>query len=417
MGIPFWLSLAVFIVVALSALDVAIGWRKIRHLKDIALPSATAQPMVSIIVSALNEADTIEPALCSLLAIDYPELEIIVIDDRSTDATPEILDRIAAQHPALHVLHIDRLPPGWLGKNHALHRGAQLAKGEFLIFTDADAVFAPDAVLRAAAYCQAQAVDHLALFFDVVARTRLLRMMLLSFGVSFMQRFRPWKVADSADHFIGIGGFNMVRTTAYHAVGGHAAIALAVIDDLMLGKLFKAHGLRQHVLSGVDLVRIEWYPGTLEMIRGLDKNMFAAFDFQLSRLIAVTPLILAVRIWPWVALVSTHGVLWWLSAATVLTSMALYVDLLRARGWSPACLIFAPLVPFIELVMFWRACLLTTLRGGVRWRGTTYALTDIRQAQAQMEAVIANASQASKRSAGQAAKTRQEGAASRDIRR
>lgn len=388
MGIAFWLTLVLLLLVGAGSLDVALGWRKIRQLKDIALPPESAQPLVSIIVSALNEADTIELALRSLLTIDFPRLEIIVIDDRSTDATLAIVKRIAAQHPILQVLHIDTLPPGWLGKNHALHCGAHIAKGDFLIFTDADVVFAPDTVTRAVAYSQSQAVDHLALLFDVVARTQLLRMMLLSFGIAFMQRFRPWKVADSPDRFIGVGGFNMVRTTTYAAVGGHAAIPLAVIDDLMLGKLIKQRGFRQHVLAAAGLVGIEWYTGTLQMIRGLEKNLFAAFDFRLSRLIAVTPLLLAVRIWPWIALLVTDGATWWLSAATVVVIMALYVDLLRARGWPLRCLVFAPLVPLIELGMCWRACLLTTLRGGIDWRGTRYSLTQIRQAHAQMESAF-----------------------------
>ena len=91
MKFAYWLSLAAFIAVALSALEVALGWRRIRHLKDVVVPPGSPQPRVSLIVSALDEAATIEPALHSLLAIDYPDLEIIVINDRSTDATPAII--------------------------------------------------------------------------------------------------------------------------------------------------------------------------------------------------------------------------------------------------------------------------------------------------------------------------------------
>ncbi|RZI97596.1 MAG: glycosyltransferase [Rubrivivax sp.] len=96
MTFAFWLSLAAFIAVAFSSLEVALGWRRIRHLKDVAVPSGALQPRVSLIVSALDEAATIEPALRSLLAIDYPDLEIIVINDRSTDGTPGIIERVAA---------------------------------------------------------------------------------------------------------------------------------------------------------------------------------------------------------------------------------------------------------------------------------------------------------------------------------
>src|SRR5512133_478831 len=148
MTFAFWLSLAAFIAVTLSALEVALGWRRIRHLKDVAVPPGSPQPRVSLIVSALNEAATIEPALRSLLAIDYPDLELIVINDRSTDATPAIIERVAADAPRMRVVHLRELPSGWLGKNHALHQGAAIATGDYLLFTDADAVFAPSAVAR-----------------------------------------------------------------------------------------------------------------------------------------------------------------------------------------------------------------------------------------------------------------------------
>src|SRR4051812_28380349 len=118
-------------------------------------------PMVSIIVAARDEGPHIERALQSLLAQQYDELEIIAIDDRSADDTGKILDRMATQNQRLRVLHITELPPHWLGKNHALHQGAAIASGDYLLFTDADVVFAADAVARSVAFARSRNIDHL----------------------------------------------------------------------------------------------------------------------------------------------------------------------------------------------------------------------------------------------------------------
>ena len=380
MTFAFWLSLAAFIAVAFSSLEVALGWRRIRHLKNVAVPSGALQPRVSLIVSALDEAATIEPALRSLLAIDYPDLEIIVINDRSTDGTPGIIERVAAGEQRMRVVHVSELPAGWLGKNHALHRGAAIASGDYLLFTDADAVFAPSAVSRAVAYCTAHAVDHLTLFFDLQARSGLLRLMVVSFGAAFMARFKPWKVAVSARHFVGVGGFNLLRRSAYEGTGGHAAMPLAVLDDMELGRRIKTHGYTQHVLSGVEMVSIEWYRSTPDLVRGLEKNVFSGFDYRLGTLAGVTLLMLAVRVWPWLALLVTGGAAWWINLATICATLALYVDLLHARQWRLRCLVFAPVVPLMEIAIWWRACLLAVFRGGIAWRGTHYRLSELKRA-------------------------------------
>ncbi len=380
MTFVFWLSLAALAAVTLSALEVALGWRRIGHLKDVEVPASAPRSRVSLIVSALNEAATIEPALRSLLSIDYADLEIIVINDRSTDETPSIVEKVAAGSTRMRVVHLNALPSGWLGKNHALHHGAAIATGDYLLFTDADAVFAPSAVSRAVAYCDDHAVDHLTLFFDLQARTGLLRLLVVSFGAGFMARFKPWKVATSPRHFVGVGGFNLVRRSAYLGIGGHEAMPLAVLDDMEMGRRIKTHGYVQHALSGVDMVMIEWYRSTPDLVRGLEKNIFSGFGYRFDKLAAVTLLMLVARVWPWLALLLTSGTVWWINLATVGATLALYIDLLHARKWSLRCLIFAPIVPLIEIVTWWRACLLAAFRGGIAWRGTHYRLDELRRA-------------------------------------
>ncbi|WP_019140154.1 glycosyltransferase [Noviherbaspirillum massiliense] len=377
----FWVSLGILAASVILLLEVAWGARRIGQLKDVPARLAEQAPKVSVIVPALNEEDGIEAALLSLLKLDYPDLEIIAADDRSTDATPAILDRLAAAHPQLRVLHINSLPQGWLGKNHALWQGAQQARGDYLLFTDADVVFEVTSLARAIAYCERHRVDHLTLLFDVVANTLLLRMLVLSFSVNFLARFKPWKVSTSPAHFIGAGGFNLVRAQAYRDAGGHAAIPLAVLDDVMLGKLLKSKGWHQHVLFGQGLVAVEWYRNTPELANGMQKNIFAAFDYRVGKLVAVTILMLLFRVSPWVGLFATEGAAWLCNAATVLAGLALYVDMLRASGWGYRCLVFAPFVSVIELAIWWRGSLLTLLKGSIDWRGTRYSLDALRRAQ------------------------------------
>ncbi|MGV3742018.1 MAG: glycosyltransferase [Burkholderiaceae bacterium] len=373
------MSLILFLTVATLSIEVAIGSRKIRQLKDIPAEESKRLPKVSLIIPARNEAETIEAALGSVLRIAYPNLEIIVINDRSIDSTGQILERMGRHSPSVHVVTIDALPEGWLGKNHALHQGVQRASGDYLLFTDADVLFAPTSVARAVSYCETHRVDHLTLLFDIVAKTGLLSMLVLSFSVNFMARFKPWKVAESTTHYLGAGGFNLVRAKAYRESGGHARIPMAVLDDLMLGKLLKQKGFRQHVLYGRDMVAVEWYRSAHEMMQGLMKNAFAAFDFRLGQLTVVSVLMLVFRVWPWMALLVTEGAAWWLSILTLLIGLSLYIDLLRMSGWNYQCLIYAPLVPLVELLIWWRGSLSALVRGGIDWRGTFYPLKDLRK--------------------------------------
>src|SRR5262249_47556006 len=128
-------------------------------------------PSVAIIVAARNEAAMVEQATRSLLALDYPDLSVIAVDDRSTDGTGPILDVLATGDSRLQVVHIHELPAGWLGKTHALQSAAETASARWLLFTDADVVFAPDTLLRAIALAERSRIDHLAVVPDVVTES------------------------------------------------------------------------------------------------------------------------------------------------------------------------------------------------------------------------------------------------------
>ena len=375
----FWISLFVLIGSIAIYIEVAMGLKKISNLGDIQTLAGNDPAKVSILFSALNEAQTIEPALRSVLSLDYPNLEIIAINDRSTDVTGPLLDHLAQSDARLRVLHVHELPPGWLGKNHALHLGAQSASGEYLLFTDADVVFDPSAISRAIAHCQRHGLDHMTVFPEVPVKEPLLAMILLNGYFALFFHWKPWKVRASRSHYVGIGAFNLIRSQAYRESGGHHAIRMEVLDDMMLGRLVKQHGFSQDALFGSGMVSVEWYRSTRELFKGMQKNSFAIADYKLTKLLLMTAVALPL-LWPWIGILITSGMVWWINFTTVIATLAFYLHLLRPLAWSRLCLLYAPLASVISLGTLWIGCVLTLKRGGINWRGTHYSLDELKRA-------------------------------------
>ncbi len=334
----FWFSLAVFAFTAIGVLDVARGLPRLGELADIAPVLPADPPSLSVIVPARNEAHVIEPALRSIIALEYPRLEVVVIDDRSEDDTGAIVDRLSAEFPALQVVHVRELPPGWLGKTHALHVGASRAKGEYLLFSDADVHYEPTALQRAVAFCLDRRLDHVTIFPDLPLRSAFLQSGSLGGFLGLLMLFRPWKARESGRHGLGIGAFNLVRAATYRGAGGHAAIAMEVIDDIELGRLMGEHG-RQDMLMGMRMVSVEIYRTAMEMLRGLQKNIFAFLRFSAPVLIAATIATFGLHIWPWVGIFATDGVTRWINLGTAALIVAINASLARRFRYGPACLI------------------------------------------------------------------------------
>lgn len=379
------------LLLALAAGDLALAlyvaylllWRdrKTPLLKHLPLPSdATDLPTVSLIAAARNESRNIEAAVESLLQLDYPRLEITLVNDRSTDGTGVILDRLARQYPQLNVVHIAELPTRWLGKNHALHLGAQQSHGDWLLFTDADILFEPTSLGRAVRFAREQNLDHLVSTPHCLMPSWLLKAFVLSFSYLFTLYTRPWKVRDpGSDAHIGVGAFNLIRAGVYRGLGGHRQIAMRPDDDLKLGKLVKRHGFRQDVVIGREMVFVEWYSSVGEMVRGLEKNMFAGLDYNFGAVIASTLLVFVTTVLPFVALPFVHGLTFWLFEVTSLIYLGLAWYGARVHGLPSSCALAFPLGILTFLVIQWRSTLLTLWRGGIQWRGTPYSLAELRE--------------------------------------
>ncbi len=357
--------------------DLARGLLSLPALADAGRPDAN--PRVSVVLAARDEAGHIGPAMESILDQDYPALEVVAVDDRSTDGTGEILDRMAEGHPRLRVLHIETLPDGWLGKNHALHRGAAMAGGELLLFTDADVILHPDAVTRAVALLERDRLDHLAVAPRILAGSAPATMTVAVFLALFSTIMRPWKARDPDSRFaIGIGAFNLVRATAYRAIDGHRSVALRPDDDVRLGRALKEAGFRQAAAIGTRMAEVEWYPTLRAMARGLRKNAFAVVEYRLSLVAAGTLVPMAFIFWPVIALGVTTGPVWWLNAGVVAIGATTIFATARAHRMPAWTALAYPLASAFLLWIVWAAALRAVRRGAIEWRGTEYDLDTLR---------------------------------------
>jgi glycosyltransferase involved in cell wall biosynthesis len=357
------------------------GRKFYRRLSGIPLtPAEMARlPRLSVLVPACNEATTVERAMQSLLALDYPDIEIIAVDDRSTDTTGEILDRLAQSNPRLRVLHITQLPSGWLGKNHALQVAGEQATGDWLLFTDADVVFAPDALRRAVAYAIKRKLDHLVVTPLCETHDFWERLFVSYFGLMFSFRVRPWQVADPKSRaFVGLGAFNLVRTCCYRQFGGHRALPMEVADDTKLGKVIKRNGFHTEMLEGGDLVSVRWVVGLRGIIDGLTKNAFAGFEFNLPLELASIVTLAYSALYP-VAALFLPGWPARVMGAASLAIMAYGARTIRpvteASGWYGLAY---PLASLILIYIILRSTWRTYRQHGIVWRGTLYPLDELR---------------------------------------
>jgi cellulose synthase/poly-beta-1,6-N-acetylglucosamine synthase-like glycosyltransferase len=379
------ITAAALFILCIAAIDMLLGSRRLVRLERVPPAGGSALPTISIVVAARNEQRAIGAALESLLALDYPRLEIVVVDDRSDDATGAIVARVAAAAagragaPRLVATRVSSLPAGWLGKNHALQHGATWSSGELLLFTDADVIMRPDTLRRAVRYMTDHDVEHLALGPEVSMPGLLASAFALTGTLFFSVATRPWKARDPRSrHHIGIGAFNLLRRELYDRIGGHTRLRLRPDDDLKLAKLVKRSGGRQDFVYGRHLVAVEWYASLGELVRGLTKNTFAALEYRVSFVIAATLGQLLLFVWPPLALALTRGATQLTAAAAVGVVLLLHVATARVQRGSP---LLAPLYPAVSLLMvfiMWRSTIVTLARGGIEWRGTHYPLDALR---------------------------------------
>jgi glycosyltransferase involved in cell wall biosynthesis len=358
----------------------ARGHRRVRRLAAVAAPEPRQWPRVSIVFAARNEGTTLGAAVPTLLALDYPDFEVIAVDDRSEDNTGTLLDELAARDPRLRVDHIRALPPGWLGKNHALHHGAGRASGDWILFTDADIHFARGVLRRAVAAAEAERLDLLAAVPQLHERGLLLGACVNAFSFLLMLALQPWRIREPRAAAHGsVGAFGLVRASCYRAVGGHERIRLRPDDDIQLGKLCKQRGARCEMMYGAGAISVRWYDSVAAMVRGLTKNVYAGLDYRWW----VPPLLAAAQVvgvlGPCAALFATSGVAWMCHLATVVVMLGLGVEQTKFTGGHRRYGLLLPYGIAVFGYIMLRSMVVTHATGGITWRGTHYRLAELKR--------------------------------------
>jgi glycosyltransferase involved in cell wall biosynthesis len=336
-------------------------------------------PGLSVIFAARDEAAVMERAIRSILAQDYPALRVVAVDDRSSDETGAILERLAGEDPRLSAVRIRELPAGWLGKTHALHVAASEETSPWLLFTDADVHFAPGALRRAISWAEKTSADHVTIVPDFLSEGVGERLFQMIFALAFASRVLGGRVgAEGSRTHLGIGAFNLVRRSAYRGIGGFAHLALSVDDDNRLAQALKAAGYRGRAMLGKGVISVRWHSGLGGLIRGLEKNLFAFLDFRTEFAVVVGVL--------WVGMCAPYAGIWtapmWIRiiCGVGIASIAVILNAIHRQtviAWYYA-LVF-PAGVFVYLYAFVRSMWLTLRRNGVRWRGSFYPLAELRE--------------------------------------
>lgn len=348
--------------------------------EQINAPVGGGDPLVSICIPARNEEANIEACVRSILASDIDSIEVLVYDDESDDTTPEILKKLQREDPRVRLAETRNLPEGWNGKQHGCYRCAEQAKGEWLLFTDADVRFEPGAVRRAVAHAMSTHSDLVSTFPRQLTGSlpEILAVPMIFF---MLFSYLPFKIMkdrqDNVGACAGCGQFLLARAEAYHETKGHSAFKDTMHDGIKMPRTFRAHGFRTDLFDGTSLCRVRMYRGFGETWRGFTKNAYEGLG-SLGLLVFLTIVHLSSHILPWI-------VLPWLilteQAGTIALPLALGAvaanftqrALLAERfNLSPLTVILHPLGALTLVAIQWHS-LLIAKAGRRAWRGRTQA--------------------------------------------
>lgn len=336
-------------------------------------------PGLTVIFAARNEAAGIEAAARSMAQLAYPGVTIRAVNDRSTDETGAILKRLATQYPALDAREVTELPPGWLGKNHALHAAARGVTTEWLLFTDGDVQFAPDAVRRIVAFAEREQADHVTVYPEMIYEDLGGKLFVLLFGLLFGIQRPVWEVENpkSRNH-LGIGAFNLVRRRAFERIDGFEHLKLSVDDDVRLAEALKVHGFRSRPLQGVGMVKVKWQNDVWSYVRGVEKNAFAGMNFFVPMVLWASFGTLVAGIAPHFALLFGDGLARLAGLVGVAAIAAILQLTKRNTRLGPLFALGTPVSALLLTLAMLRSLVMTLKRRGIDWRDHHYALAELR---------------------------------------
>jgi len=358
------------------------------HLDIVVEPTPPPQhaPLISVCIPARDEERNIRTCVEAMLAQDYPNFEVIVLDDRSTDSTPEILDNLAKVWNLRKVVGSD-LSSGWAGKPHALSQASAIARGEWFCFVDSDTFITREALSS----CYSKAIETNADLFTIMTfqvtgsfwEKVVMPLVLTALSVGFS----PRKVNDpKRKDAIANGQFILIKRSVYDAIGGHESVKNSIVEDKAIAEQVKWKGYRLIVADGTRIARTRMYTSLPEMWEGWTKNIYLGLREQNALiLLGVFGALLAVLAAFFLPLWPLLGIFWflqdgaWMAAAVIVESFLLWSFLLLVRAQSllkleiPAWYaLTTPLGAAVFGAMMFASAWKVISRTGVTWKGRVY---------------------------------------------
>jgi chlorobactene glucosyltransferase len=347
-------------------------------------PFSELLPSVSIVIPAKDEQDHIEESVRSVMASDYTRFRLILVDDRSRDATRAIMERLAQGSSRISLVSVDHLPAGWTGKTHALSRGAEEATGDLILFSDADTILHPTAVSSAVGHLLHHGLDMLSLLPQFQERKFIENAIYPHLGLGLSSIYPLNDVNDPAKpEALASGCFILIRRQVYNEVGTWKRFRNEITEDIALSKAVKAHGFKLHVVRTTNLVRTKPFGRLSDVCRFWKRTLYGGLEKSAPKILRLTAnyvvltVLFAVHAASVALLLTDHysipiAVLTAISTAAVVLVIVPYGLVVREEGGS---WLYGLTAPIGMLVSAWVAAtaLFAVLTGrGIRWRGSAY---------------------------------------------
>ncbi len=344
------------------------------------------KPKVTAIIPSRNARKDVERAVQHLLAQEGVQMQVIVVDDDSTDGTWEYLERLTASEPSVVALHPRKLPTGWVAKNYALELGQGRAEGDFLLFTEADAVHGRRSVAMAIEKMVADDLDHIAVHPRLEAGSLVEAVVLpLHFIVVGLRCLDRRAAAFASGVGTGIGAFNLVRAEAYRLRGTHARIRGSIAEEQALGRMMRTDGGRGTVVRAVTQVRLRPYTSLKALYSGIRGEILGSFGHRASAVFLASLIFAAAALGPVVLLIAAVPVAFaghipWMAIPAFFGILLPGVALLKARSlvrFEPLAVILFPLGAMLIATAALHTALAFAFRGRFEWQGHSYSRADL----------------------------------------
>ncbi|HAJ95866.1 MAG TPA: glycosyl hydrolase [Actinobacteria bacterium] len=342
------------------------------------------RPLVSVLIPARNEEKNIGRCLRSLIKQDYDNIEILVLDDNSDDATGSIVDGWSKKDSRIKSLRGEPLPSGWKGKSYACHQLSRKAKGDYLMFTDADTLHFPDSTSSAIAALLSNDLDALSIFPKQIMVTIHERMVVVFINLAIMAFMPLFLIKNTTNPILSIanGQFILFKRKTYDSIGGHENVKTDIVEDVAISRQIKKCGFKFMIFDGRLSVYCRMYKGFREVVRGFSKFIFASMNYSITKMVAVISLVMILFLIPLILFpIGSYMIRWPLiinvnlliQISIILTIRIVMTFRFRSRIMD---IVLHPLSMFYIMILSVNSVYQAKYGKGIYWKDRVYDISD-----------------------------------------